>query len=504
MLTKELTGPYEGKAVRLPVYPPVGLTGLTGARATYELPGPNRTATTARGIMLRDPVMPHFHDFATDFGGRQAYQAVYSCTGRGMDSTEEFFGQVADLYYTSNTNLSELSGQVGISGPNGSMFTTVASWVPFMTDGSGLPYLYVPTGFYLTAVLMDSLGDGEYVEATVDYEIFTAPGEADTLRYNMTPIAGKPTAYHSFPGFGTPATIAGWVRPKAIQYRSVINTGPVLTQLIALVVTSGVATVTAPVVFPRVTVAAPSATTTSLLPVPSAISDAHLRTLSISWENCLTHSVHLSLENSTKVTEKEGRIEAAKFSLDAINPWAAVSATKYNSIPPNKRYFRAAEHGLRAYVEPGAKIDFRQRLYSYNSKDSGTLVQVPMLNLQVGDFVNLYDISDVTPASAMSFAATLDYCWEFLTQYSTVPLARTNYLLADMERALLDLAVRNPFSKFETGSVLQVTGPGTKRERVKEKGTKTKNDKPKTKVEPKAGKVDSSNKSTKTAKSKRN
>lgn len=461
-IINELTGPYRRAAdtSRLPTHPILGKTALTGYSGVASLSGPEfSTGTTKRLLQFKDPVYPLWYEYAvnsmTAYGITLTYQTdVVAPAGNPVNP---YNAQIQDIYTISTSTIANSGDQLGALGVVGN-WTGIANTWPMMVDDKlgGAPFIYVPSNFTLNlaAWIATAYVSGGTTTGTMMLEFWVSPGETDTQTLVLGEnLAASPSAARKA---ALMASSSQWVRPISASL-TLAGAGTLSASAsiyAGLFITPG----TPNIAFstggnaPQFTAATNSSTAYALLPIPEAMPQQHLTNAILALDNVMMHSSHVSIENMTKILNKEGLISAARLNVAVANPWIATSSA-FTGVDPVKRFTRAAEHGITAYVDPTAEYDHtRSHRMFYNYKDNGTSSSLVVMQIRLSDCFNLITITDSDTTTIGSFLLRYAAGWEFITtstlyETSVVDLRRTPLSLADTAMNLL--ATRCPFRSYE-------------------------------------------------------
>lgn len=459
-------GPYRPvNRRRLPVFPPIGLTGLTGQMGASTISGPSEAGqTTVKLIHTRDPVLPLFAEVPSSAFPLQVYQVSYHFAPTqpsAGNATPVLGGPVTEINRIVNGQSSAVNVQV--NGAAESIYSPMGdTWAPMLQDETlpGIPFLYVPLGYALvaTASLINVSTSGA-IFMQLEWEYWTLAGQIDAI---TTTAPGGPFVSNVAAGFLTvfanaPAGV--WIRPTRVSLEFPNGTGssaPLGLGDLTFTVMSGAASFVAASWPLQITFGAAPAT--QLIAMPFCLPSAHNTTTPIMLSELLPHSSRLALENVTQVMSKEGTVQGARFNLTTQNPWTSFSGAAYNRQDPRKRYIGGAEHGILSYVEPGSHFSATRSHRFLYYRDGTSTSYCPTASFRPGDAVNVISIYDPSPATPGQFLATLWTEWEYITPFATLPLAVASGLTTEVEKALQQLATQCPFGRFErNGSVLATT-----------------------------------------------
>lgn len=481
----------------MPTYPPIGLTGITGLQGTTTLSGPATPGvTTVKIVHTRDPVLPLFAQIPPTQAPNQVYQVLYrwsgsqSAVGTVTSNTHALAG-IDDVLLVVNGTTDSPNTRVTNAAP--SLYSAMGgNFAPMMRDSTlgGLPFIYVPQGYSLTATcsvngITASTGLGEF---TLVYEEWVSAGQTDATTVVFAPPVGQSQFVPSVAAaYGYPivtATTSTWVRPTNVNLAvagsgGLSIAGGAIGDL-TLTVAAGTMSYAAsswPASYTIMGVAADQ-----VIAVPAVLPAAHQVATPVMLSELLAHSSHLTLENVTQVMSKEGSIQAARYNLSLQNPWSVVYDAGFQGQDPRKRYVGGAEHGVRSIVEPGTHFG-ATRLHQLHTFYTNT-INVPVANFMVGDYVNVIFIYDPSPATPGQFLCSLWTGWEYVTPYSTLPLAVARGLSTDVERALQQMATQCPFSRFERNGAVLATTAGRSVRAPRQKATSRPRPRPRSSTQP--------------------
>lgn len=476
-MLRTLTGPFNGanSEERVPCFPPVGKTGVTGKMATTTIAGPETGGPTIkRGLLFRNCNMPLWYDRDLSTIEASICAVTYSSSSRPVKTIgQQYEGTVTSEPLWINNQTYVASGGVFPSVTNSTPLysrsdTGMQSFWPTMMDEQlpGSPFIFVPDYWRYTFVtyINAPAAGGFHANGNVEYEVWKSPGEVETFSKAAPGVLGVPlcSTADSF------STTGFWVRPRAttIDIGGLTITNVSTGVYTTLVISTGVLgiggwTDTSAAFTPTLSTTANVNHFNCLIPVAAAIPEQHMTAAQVMLDNTIHHSTHLVLENITKVLNKEGTINAAQVNLAVANPWAISVETAAAGVDPLKRYFGAAEHGLVAYVEPaGVAAKARNTRHFYNYFNDG-INQINYYPLVVGLTENcvMFSIFDGDVSTVSTFATTIKTGWEFVSNYQIFPTAVTRLVTLDFERALISLSRNNPFRRFEGVKGMQELQP---------------------------------------------
>lgn len=457
----ELTGPFKRTAdvQRLPAHPVLGKTAVTGYSGVANVVGPEISGlTTKRLLQFKDPIYPLWFEYNTSaipaIGVAVNYQT--DLIAPAGNPVNPYNAQIEDIYSVATANVAATADALGVAGVTSNWTTLSQTW-PMMLDEKlgGAPFVYVPSNFCLSVAtwMSTTYAGGGSASGTMMLEFWTAPGESDTQVVSFNDQSA------TVPGAakrGVTSSAAVWVRPRAttLVLAGAGTVGAAANIYSALYICPGTPGLafTNTGVAPTFTSSINAGSTYSLMPVPETMPQSHLTGATLSFDNLMMHSSHLQIENMTKVLNKEGVFDCAKLNMAVVNPWISSSAN-FTSVDPAKRYTRAAEHGLTAYVDPTPEYDRpRNHRIFYNYKDNALANPLVVMQLRNSDCFNLILLTDSDVATAGTFIFRFSGAWEFLTTstlYETTVVDLKRYPLTLVDAAMNVLAMRCPFRRFE-------------------------------------------------------
>ncbi len=441
---------------RLPAHPPVGKTALTGYTATGSITGPSVAGlTTKRLLQFRDPVYPLWVDYETSAVPAVAFAATYQtdlvCTAGSP--VNPYNAQIEDVYSLTTSNIAATSDGMGLAGVTSNWTGITGTWPMMLDDKLGSkPFLYVPPNFCLSTFtwFATTYAGGGNATGTMMLEFWVAPGETDTQTVVYTDVFGANPTCGKRQVLST--LVGNWVRPVATSMSlagaGVLGAAANMYAALAITpVTPGLAAVAG--IGPLITTAAGVGGSYALLPVPEAMPQQHILYSLQSLDNVVMHSSHITLENMTKVLNKEGLINAGRVNMVAANPFLSTDVV-LTGLDPAKRYFGAAEHGLVSYVDPTAEYGRpRSHRVYYNYKDNSVTQSFLCMQLRQSDCFNYISITDSDVATVGTFGYRVSLAWEFLSTSSLFDLGVTTHKTQALDDAMNQLALRSPFSRFE-------------------------------------------------------
>lgn len=499
-MIQTLTAPYDSRSThRLPAFPPLGLTGVTGFDGDTVV----AQNTNAMKILAFD--QPSYPVWVPRSKAVYAWTATWKAAvnfNRETAATDlSTPGTFTDIFYCNNKSYSSASGVPSLVEGIANGITPVLKdrWLPMMRDPAcgPSPFIYVPPKWYLSATLCSQvpLSNDSPTAGTIALEFWLRPGETDKIQYAL-PKAGLGAI-----GCGktdllvngsTTSGMGWWVRlcdfdlqgwnigmPAPPSVYGVVGSLFVSSTPSTISFTSALAAVSV-----SGTDADVAASAVATLPHPDLMPTNILLETPVMVDHVVPHSVCVNVHNVTKVMNVEGLVRACTLRLTSDIAFAGEGtaespSTAWQRALPNKRCHWSASNGISFYVDHGAALaELLDQRFAFNRLDAGTVDVVPCMSFgprtQVTEVV-FYD-GDLTTVS--SYDVTVSASWEFLANTPHLNMRASTYALADLEKAARILFDRNPFSaaKHRAG-VLAVAQAGGNRRRH---NPKPKKDKPQT------------------------
>lgn len=475
-LLHSLRGPWKDhrSEERIPLYPPIGRTAITGymAEGTVEVPLTGSLTTTKEFLLFRDPVWPLWSTINVANLPQAIAVVVYKTdslmsAGRPAAPVNAFCG---DIYSIEQNN----TGVPGPAQPGAAcsylLPALATSMWPSMVDPSldTRPFFWAPPATQVVVSVWTTCSYSGTVSSFsygANVETWLGPGQVGDFTFSYDDAAGgkaRQSGIATWTIYNGSQTVGAWLRLRDVEFTETGTSVAAAGNLFASM-TYSTASISqslsglglAPAYGWQ---AGLPVNRISLFPVLSAFSNNHY-VVPQTLVGVIPHSVHLTLENVTKITNKEGQISAASFALSGtFNPFQVTQAD-HATVIPEKRYFRAAEHGIMTYAEVGHSVAVtRTYTVSWAQSDSSTIRQYPVSVWCDQDRFAHIVVTDADATTMSTFAFRLFVGWEFVTRNIIFPADLSRAYLADLERAVRTLLISNPFRPFERGSVLAVTG----------------------------------------------
>lgn len=494
-----LAHPERQRGLRVPKFPSMVPTATTqnNVFGTVET---TTGSTDTTLVLMRDICYPLWVEYVggVETGSVLAswdYVAGWGCPQAGVGSTS---------YETTCDHMTySRAGNIGIGGEQplvvGGAVPPFSNWSsagvtaysgPVATfpdmDHPDSPFLFVPAGAH--AVLFGRVNLTGLVLASMNIEVDVAnTASEDILVHPFTALTISGNMAYSIATF----TSNMWLRVKSVSASfpalggsAVVGAGIFVTNSAAqptVTLTNNVNT--------TITVAGAPTTNKLLVPANWARPVNVLGFSTRPFETTFPTGFRLTLENVTKVVNREGMITAASFNTDTQTPQAIADAPfTYIAAAPAERKGRwAAEHGLTATVmTPQTLAEQRSNLYIIST--AAAYGYVPTACIRNNDWASVIVITDADSATPSGFSASLTYTWEYVSNTQFVESKLTSSKLEDLRSAVLRLGSNPLFGPLERGSHLMATGirpPRPPRQPKSRKAVEPPAKKPKPK--PKAG-----------------
>lgn len=477
-LARTISGPFRGVRFeeRIPCFPPVGKTGVTGKMASATLTGPeDTTAKTKRMLLFRNPTCPVWYDRRMSAIPACVCAVTYLGTRQVKLTTGDLMSSVhTEPYWINNSTYVNAGSGGGLPSVTSTPLYSKAeagmdNYWPTLYDEQigGGPFIFVPENWrWQWLQYVDGyISAGTYKPAgNVQYQIWKSPGEYEVSNISSTGDDGDILSKSA----STAASVGVWVRPieSSLDYSAMTIGGVSTGYYLVLAISTGTLVASdwdsSSIAFsPTLSTVVFNTTKSCLIPLAATIPEQHILTAQVMVDNTIHHSTYATLENTTKIMDKEGTITAVKVNLATVNPWATDVSVAYSSVDPTKRYLGAAEHGLSAYVEPtgtAARQRNTRQFYQQANDPTAPLNYFPLV-VGLGDSVVMIQIFDGDVATASSFNMNAYTAWEYVNNFQIFDTDYSRHVTTDYERAFMLLESRCPFRRFETGTVLRVTGP---------------------------------------------
>lgn len=265
-------------------------------------------------------------------------------------------------------------------------------------------YMFVPYGAWVTAYLVAS--GAITANITIDYEVIV-DGAVDSRQ--TFSASGSVTAQADWI-IGTSNTSTGvWMRPTRITS----DTDFALNDIYW--VTSGTN-------LSHVASSVPSVNSTTWAywqPLASPQMN-----IDIPYSDTRVTALSLLGTNTTKVLDKEGTIQSARFNPRVRPIWSLMTGDVFTSIHPTEKYFAALEKGFYTYLPPTEGfLEFQT--YIRKATYQGTTVNIPAVNLENYGLAHYVRTTDTTGGT--SLAVNIHLHTEFRTATVYWPLGVSPY-----------------------------------------------------------------------------
>lgn len=473
-LVRAIVQPSSKVGVRIPTYPEATPTATTSLVSDVSFNGD--PATGIFGLLSRSPIYPLWLGQVP--AAKWSYQVSYSTGATGVSTVastqESITAEMTDFANTYSGNIAAGITNLGIAGSAIAPFNSdnsvrvTAPLAQVQNQISDVPFVYVPKGAMVTQAIWLTGGAAALaMDVGVNLEMEFLLRSSETDQFSSTAWStGANAAYRSFV-----ATANYWVRPSTVTvtYDSPASGLPfrVYAGLSIAAVAAAPAVAVAAGGAPSLDYAASAISTESLTqPVPGTTGMAAWNFSRRAFSGVVFTGVDMTLENTTKVMNKEGVIFAGVTTDLNSNPWrwldsTAVVTDTIAALPVQRRYRGAAEHGLRATVPPGRNFA-TLRTHSFNLLGFET-INVPVMYLVPGDTYTLFSVNDPDLSTASQFLCSLTTSWEYASDNQFVETRLPGSSIEALHRAMLLVNTRPPFSSLERGTVLAVTNAAPRR-----------------------------------------
>lgn len=499
-LARAIIKPSSIVGVRLPTYPEVIATATTQLTSDAVVKGD--ATTGVYGLLTRSPVMPLWLSQAS--ADKWQYQATYSVGMKFVEPLGTIQDTAAsvpsDFANTYSGNVSAGVTSVGVSGaaqPPYYAGNAVRPHAPLAINpqiSTDIPFVFVPKNAVVTQLIWLA-GSAVAVEllpgSNADMEFLVRGSETDEFSSGSWTISNN-TAFRSYISSNN-----YWVKPGVVSVTvdnaSVGGSVSVYTAIcVANVITAPLITANAGAA-PTLNYTTPAVNTLPcLLPVPGTVGYGAWNFSRKAFQNVIFTGVDFSMENTTKIMNKEGSIHAGALTDADRSAWYAVETldgtlSAISALPAQRRFRCAAEHGMRATVLPGKNFArSKSHLMSLFGYDT---LYTPVMSIMPGDYYTIFAVDDPDLTTANGFLLRCTTAWEYVADTQFVQTKAPGSGIETLHKAMLIVNTTPPFSTFERGTVLAVTGKATARgpQQMKKKPAGS-TPKPKPKPKPKAAK----------------
>lgn len=473
-LVRAIVQPSSKVGVRIPTYPEATPTATTSLVSDVSVNGD--PATGIFGLLCRSPIYPLWMGQVPT--AKWSYQTVYSTGVIGVStlaSTQESLtAELTDFTNTYSGNITAGLTNFGVANSavapcnsdNAVRVTAPLAQVHnLVTD---IPFVYVPKGAMVTQAIWFTGGAAALaMSAGVNMEMEFLLRSSETDQFSSPAwTLGAGTAFRSFV-----ASANYWARPSTVTVTYDSPASGLSFRVYAGLNIAAVAAAPAVAVVagaaPSLDYAASAISTESLTqPVPGTNGMAAWNFSRRAFSGVVFTGVDLTMENTTKVMNKEGVIFAGVTTDLNSNPWrwldsTAVVTDTIAALPVQRRYRGAAEHGLRATVPPGRNFaTLRTHITTLLGFES---ITVPIMDIVPGDTYTLFSVNDPDLSTASQFLCSLTTSWEYACDNQFVETRLPGSSLEALHRAMLLVNTRPPFSSLERGTVLAVTNTAPRR-----------------------------------------
>lgn len=473
--------PEKVRGVRLPKFPSIVPTATTQTTLFGPLSTLPSTASSKDTTLLltRDVMLPLWAELP---GGLEegavvapwSYQVGWQLPS-AQPGTTSYLGNTSALSYSRSGNIGAGGDQITVTGGSNPPFSVWnISGTPNTTSNSGpiaqfpdmhkpnLPFIFVPAG--ATAVMFGRINatpNGGLDHAFLNIETAATPSEADVA--GPFHSVGLTLVGNTAVGITT-SSVNRWVRLVSFSatYPSLTSPGGAVSVGCGILVTNATSvTVTQTTAATNVAIGGVVTTNKLLVPLSWARPTNITAFSSRPFEALFPTGVRLTLENVTKIVNREGTITAASVENSGTLPWNVVDDpnTYLANVPAERKGRWAAEHGVSATVMPSlTATEVRSNLYFQ------TAGVVPTMCIRNGDWGTVIVVADADSSTVSGFSANLTYTWEYVATTQFVESMLTNTKLEDYRAAVVKIGSNPVAMPLEVGSVLTATGMPSKRQ----------------------------------------
>jgi len=331
-----------------------------------------------------------------------------------------------EIFDPATANRTATPDFVGISNASGWPLNS-----PLIGRDNTKSYTYVPGGYKLVFIV--TAGDifGATVDFNVNFEIWTAPGEARVTAIDGSIGSGLTGGYSASVSLDGNFYHGTWVVPRSIVFSgpASIPKGVKITVCVTRIdpgysassSTRGIVTVNA----------TPAAT--SLFPLCEAV---EFKNSKLPWYSTRTTAAAMLITNVTQVVNKAGTVLAGRLAPAVQCAWE-VDSTDLNQLHPSEKAFLPLESGFYTYVPPSTDLQVFRDYTSVTDPTSPAVTGFPVFDLSSDA---LYNSAYLTAGPvAESMAVTIDWHIEFRTTSALFSIASSNLTLEALHQAQLGL-----------------------------------------------------------------
>lgn len=490
-MIQTLTAPYNSRSTqRLPSFPPLGLTGITGFEGDTVV----AQNTTAMKILAFDqPAFPVWVPRTREvYAWTASWKSIMNPNrinqpGDYMDLSTS--GTFSEIFYSNNKGYSSAAGVPSLveEVENGITPLLKDRWFPMMRDPAcgPNPFIYVPPQWFLSATLCSQipLSATAKTAGVIALEYWLRPGETDKVSYTL-PSPGDGAIgcakMDLLSGSTTAKAMGWWVRLAEYDlqgWNASTSGAPSNSGVIgSLFVSSTPARFAATTALASVTVSGKAsdiaASVVATLPHPDLMPSNILLETPVMVDHVVPHAVVVNVHNVTKVMNVEGLVRACTLRLSGDTVFGnegtgETPSAAWQRALPNKRCHWSAANGISFYADHGAALaELVDARYAYNRLDAGTVDAVPCMTFGPRTQVTEVVLYDGDPTTQSSYDISVSASWEFLANTPHLNMRASSFALADLEKAARHLFDRNPFAPVkQRAGVLAVTQAGGQRRR---------------------------------------
>lgn len=426
-LARQIALPGEHAPERFPSFPALERTALMAFTqpTTWNVGG----GVDFRGFLSRQATYPMWlESLQTSIGSYYAswLSDATNATASGTAGSLSFQGVPVLAQGVGNVAAATL--QAGIAGSVTPLQFSYSLLGVDQTLGPS-PFIYVPTGWRVNAIVSGTSPPANNVSAELNYEYWVGPGSVDTGFFSTVITAGNTGALFGF------APTGRWIRPVSVNFElaAAAHAGQFL---VTFVVTNSTGAVyVASAVDPGTVTLNTVITIGTLLP---AFSPSEFANSSLPWRDTRVTASAALLTNVTQVLNKGGTVLAGRISPEIANPWTVTAAVLTNLHPAEKAYL-PMETGMYTYCPPSTDM---ANFWDYSTHLLGGVVRVPVYRLDNTSLVNHF-VFNSAPSEVI--AVSTYWHFEFRTSSALFQIALSGLTLEALHSAQLVLAAAGFF-----------------------------------------------------------
>lgn len=322
------------------------------------------------------------------------------------------------------TNRAAAAVYVGVAGASS---TWGGMWPLLGAEQGGVELTYVPAGAAMKWVIANATPVLPAATITVNYEIWSSPGEFSTDTAQVVLAAGN-TGTATVSAYLSP--FGGvWVRPTSIVIAGAGSTaGP--AWVVSLAVFTGTAAYTPSAVNAGVLTITPAAAT-MFIPLCQPVEFANS---ALPWYATRVTAAAVLGTNVSQVLNKGGTVLGGRISPSVVNPFTC-PMTYINGLHPAEKAYLPLETGVYTYAPPSTDLVF---FGDYTLNTASGAGSAPLFRLDNDSMVNKMFIT--ATAVTEQLACTCTWHVEFRTSSALFQIGLCAMTLESLHTAQLVLA----------------------------------------------------------------